>query len=47
MIGKFFSAETILEFLLLSTSQVVGNTIWFLLHEIHSCQEEVNAPWKY
>lgn len=47
MIGKFFSAGTILEFLLLSTLQVVGNTIWFLSHEIHSCQEEVNAVWKY
>lgn len=35
------------EFLLPCTSQIVGNTILFLLRKFHSCREEVNAAWKH
>lgn len=47
MMGKFSSTGTILEFLLPRTLQIAGNTISFLLHKFHSCEEEVNAAWNH
>lgn len=47
MIGKFSFAGTILEFPLPCTSQIVGNTISFLLHKFHGCGGEDSAAWKH
>lgn len=47
MMGKCSSTGTILEFLLPRTLQIAGNTVSFLLHKFHSCEEEVNAAWNH
>lgn len=43
---EILSFRDTVEFLLPCTSQIVGNTILFLLHKFHSCREE-NAAWKH